>query len=229
MRAGRLDAGRRQTKGPSGRGPRVLRLGVVVCVGLAGCAAPVVPPAEGAAEAYARAIERGDDQALEVLLTERSRRELGKDEVARLLRDNREELRRRSRALLACKEQACESKTRARVRFADGTETSLVVENTAFRLDGAGILPAHPPTPEAALRELAVAVERGSLAALLPLLTRERRAEFSGDLELLGRALAEPDLNRLEVRGDHAEITLAVGLRIVLRREDGAWLIEAIE
>lgn len=180
--------------------------------------------------AYSEALREKDAQALRAMLTEQSRTELSAADVKRLLGDNQAELGKKAAALEGCtKSESCRPETRAQLTFADGSETELVSEGGSFRLVAAGNVPAAPATPEAALVEFRLALERRSLPLLLGLLEQGKRKELEGSFDLLVEALRGLDQGWVETRGDRARVELPGGVHVSLRRVRGSWWIEDIE
>ncbi len=180
--------------------------------------------------AYSEALRTKDARALRGMLTEQSRTDLSEADVKRLLADNEAELGKRAAAFEGCtKSESCRPETRAQLTFADGSETELVGEGGIFHLVAAGSIPAAPPTPEAALVELRLALERRSLPLLLRLLEQGKRQELEGSFDLLVEALRGLDMGWVETRGDRAHVDLPGGVHVSLRRVRGAWWIEDIE
>lgn len=207
-----------------GAPPRVAAFGVALWA--AACAAERVPPPETAARQWAEALESGDPARVHPWLSSRAREELSDEEIAALLEGEKEELGQLGRELKA---QELSSRARARLLLEDGTEVTLELEEGRFLLRGAGVVPAAPQSPLAALAELRVALERKSLPSLLLLLSEEERRKFEDLFESLVSALAEGEFGRVRVTGERAEVELPSGVRVLLRREGGAWRVEEIE
>jgi hypothetical protein len=72
-------------------------------------------------------------------------------------------------------------------------------------------------------------LQRKSLAGLLALLETNKRRELEGQLEALVVTLSELDAAVVEVRGDRAEMSFPSGIRLILRRQSGAWRIEDVQ
>ncbi|MEB2313606.1 MAG: hypothetical protein OZ921_15720 [Sorangiineae bacterium] len=193
------------------------------CLGLVGCARPVMPEPRDAVAEYADAARRGDADALYAMLTDAGRRELGLAGTRALVKGSRAELAR-SAASLSSPEASV--RARARVRFDDGEVAELELERGAFRIGSAAALPAGARTPVEAVAGLRQALARRSYAALVRVLTPETRAALERDLDGLVEGLEHPDRLEIEVKGDAAEVRVPGGHSVKLKREAGAWRID---
>ena len=187
-----------------------------------GCA-PTLPTPDATLKAYARAVERGDGAAIAGLLTVESQRSLGRAGVERALADGRAELADQGRELST---GGFALKATARVRYADGEDATLVLENGAFRVASAEALPTAARTPVDALSALRRVLARRSYAGLVRVLSRETRAAMERDLAAIVDGLERPDSLDVKVKGDEAQVELAGGHLVKLRREGGVWRIE---
>lgn len=187
-----------------------------------GCA-PTLPTPDATLKAYARAVERGDGAAIAGLLTVESQRSLGRAGVERALVDGRAELAEQGREL---SKGGFALKATARVRYADGEDATLVLENGAFRVASAEALPTAARTPVDALSALRRVLARRSYAGLVRVLSRETRAAMERDLAAIVDGLERPDSLDVKVKGDEAQVELAGGHLVKLRREGGVWRIE---
>ncbi len=119
------------------------------------------------------------------------------------------------------------------LRWADGTEVTLVLENGVFRIASAGYLPAGGATPEqTALAGFRDVLKRRSYPGILRLLSPALRAAVEGQLKGLETALDQPDATKMQnpsANGDEVEIKLQNGHRLRLKRIDGKWYIDNFE
>ena len=83
-----------------------------------------MPDPKGAVAAYAEAAARGDADAIYEMMSDKGRRALSRDEVRRIVADEKAELADQGKAVTA---PGVVVKSRARVRFADGEDATLVV------------------------------------------------------------------------------------------------------
>jgi hypothetical protein len=190
---------------------------------LAGCARPALPDPRAAAEKYARAAQRGDADAIHAMLTSKAQRAFGRPGTRRMVLESRQELLRQGRAL-SSKDSAIQSS--ARVRFADGEQAELEVEDGEFKIRSAGALPAGARTPVQALEELRAALARRSYASLMRVLGSDTRSALENDLRSLVNGLEEPETLDVKVSGDRAEVEVPGGHSVKLRREAGVWRVE---
>ncbi|MCS6900002.1 MAG: hypothetical protein RMJ98_09900 [Myxococcales bacterium] len=190
---------------------------------LLGCGASALPNPREAVQAYARAAQAGDADALHEMLTERSQRALGKDGVHQAVEDARMELGEQGQRLA---DPSVRVEQTARVRYGDGEEVVLVFENGAFRISSADALPAGAKTPGQALEQLRRVLARRSYAGLMRVLSRETRDAIERDLRGLVEALERPEGLEVKVQGDTALVPLSGGHRVRLRREGGRWAVE---
>ena len=187
-----------------------------------GCS-PALPAPDATLRAYAAAAERGDAGALSGLLTQESKQSLGRSGLERALTDGKVELAEQARAV---KKGDWTLKATARVRYADGEDATLVLEDGAFRVASAEALPTAARTPVDALTAFRRVLSRRSYAGLLRVLSRETRAAMERDLSAIVDGLERPDALDVRVKGDEAQVELAGGHLVKLRREGGIWRIE---
>jgi len=194
---------------------------------LSGCRASlVVPPPATTVASYVAALERGDAQALYALFDGESRRALSLEDAARLLEEQRAELREHGQALAA---RGRLETPRAELRFQDGEVVALALEGGEFRVEGVSGLPALSRTPAQALGQLRSVLARRSYAGLLRVLSPAMRAALDGELRSLVEGLREPDALPIEVSGDRATVIVPGGHKVKLRREDGVWHVDDLD
>jgi hypothetical protein len=122
---------------------------LALVVATSGCLASRVPDPRDAAASYAAAAKRGDADEIYDMLSEKGRRTLSRAEVRKIVADERAELADAAKALTS---PGIVVKARARVRYADGEDTSLELDDQGvFRIGAADALPAGARTPEQAL------------------------------------------------------------------------------
>lgn len=189
-----------------------------------GCARPGLPPVETARERFAEAASAGDSDALWNMLTARAKNELNRKQLQQLVKQNRRELQELAEELRASG-VACQG--RAEMFLRDGRRVQLTHGGGTFWVRSAGLVPAPARSPEQAAQLFRQAVESRNLDQLQSVLSgRSRRTvdrffyELDSSLELLQDASSE-------VSGDHAEMVLPNGRRLVLTREAGSWRVEA--
>jgi hypothetical protein len=188
-----------------------------------GCSRPAIPDPKPAVQVYAEAARRSDADAIYAMLTRDARRAYGRDGTRRLVSDTRQELKRQGEALSL--EQST-VRAIAVVRFADGEEAELVVQDGRLRVGAADALPTGARTPAQALSELRVALARRSYAGLLRVLTSEARSSIDGDLRSLVTGLERPETLDVQVTGDAARVEIPGGHWVKLKREAGVWRVD---
>ena len=118
------------------------------------------------------------------------------------------------------------------ITFADGKAVGLVRDQARWRLDAPLVSRTHAARPREAVRMFAEAIRDRDLEAFLRSLTRRRREglmrQLDGFLAGLERkvegTIEEIGNDRAELRWDEA----GMRYRIVIRKEDDAWLIDDI-
>lgn len=200
-----------------------LSLAALAALAALACSRSALPDPNDAATEYARAAERGDADAIFDMLTEKARVAQGKEGTRRLVNDSRAELSRQGRALASPQAKV---KMGARLRYADGEQVELDVEQGRFAIRSASVLPTGARTPAQALAELRAALARRSYAALIRVLSSETRSAMESDLRSLVEGLEQPETLDVKVSGDSAEVEVPGGHRIRLKREGGTWRIE---
>ncbi len=191
----------------------------------AGCGAGNLRDPRDAVSAYAQAAARGDADAIYEMMSDRARRALSREEVRRIVADEKAELVDQSKALTTG--AGLVVKSRARVRFADGEDATLVVDGDgAFRIATADALPAGARSPEQALEQLRRVLARRSYAGLMRVLSPATRSAIEGDLRSLVIGLEHPEGLEVNVAGDSATVQIPGGHEVKLRREAGVWHVE---
>lgn len=189
-----------------------------------GCGASSIPDPKDAIAAYADAAGRGDAEAIYAMMSDAGRRSLSREEVRRVVGDERAELKDQARALVA---PGVVIKARARVRYADGEDASLELdERGVFRVAGADALPVGARTPEQALEALRRVLARRSYAGLMRVLSPATRSAIENDLRGLVVGLEHPEGLEVTVAGDAATVQIPGGHEVKLKREAGVWHVE---
>lgn len=211
--------------------PRLLTVPLFACLcagAVAGCTRGAsIPDPRAAAEAYASAAERGDADAIYGMLSKRSQATVSKAEVqasvgaARAeLKDQAGEIRKAAPSIVAV----------ARIRFQDGSEASLTLEDGRFYVASAGVLPGGGSTPEEALAAFRETLKRRSYPAMLRVLSPAVRAAVEAQLRGLVEALDDPSAVQIPATtGDELDVKLKDGHRVKLRRENKIWYVENFE
>jgi hypothetical protein len=187
------------------------------------CVGSSVPDPKTAAEAYARAAEQGDADAIYGMMTSSAQKERSRDEVRAIVKDERTELAEEARAL-AAKDARVDAT--ARLRFADGEEAALDLADGAFAVTSAGALPGGARTPEEALDQLRRVLARRSYAGLMRVLSPSTRAAIEQDLRALVTGLDHPETLPVTLAGDTATIAVPGGHHVRLKRESGVWRVD---
>lgn len=189
-----------------------------------GCGAASLPDPKRAVAAYAEAAARGDADAIYEMLSDKGRRALSREEVRKIVADEKDELIDQSKAVTA---PGVLVRPRARVRFADGEDATLVVDEKGdYRIATADALPAGARTPEQALEQLRRVLARRSYAGLLRVLSPATRSAIESDLRGLVNGLEHPEGLEVNVAGDAATVQIPGGHEVKLRREAGVWHVE---
>jgi hypothetical protein len=191
---------------------------------LLGCSSSSIPNPRDAVSAYAAAAARGDADAIYEMMSDKSRRALSREEVRKIVADERAELTDQSKAVTA---PGVVIKSRARVRYPDGEDTSLDLDDQGvFRIAGADALPAGARTPEQALEQLRRVLSRRSYAGLMRVLSPATRSAIESDLRGLVVGLEHPEGLEVTVAGDAATVQIPGGHEVKLKREAGVWHVE---
>jgi hypothetical protein len=203
----------------------VARLAVLAAaLPLAACAQyATVPEPTPVVDAYAQAVQQGDADAIYQLMSDESRRAISRDELRRVLKEQRAELGAHAKGLRS-KERVINA--RAEVRYDDGEIVSLDLNDGEFRVTAADALPASARSPEQALAQLRRVLARRSYAGLLRVLSPRTRAAMERDLRSLVEGLTEPGSLQIDVVGDAATVNIPGGHQVKLRREDGVWHVD---
>lgn len=196
---------------------------LVLAACAAGCATSTIPDPKEAVQAYADAASKGDADAIYEMLSEKSKRGLSKDEVKKLVADERAELTDQAKAVTA---PGVVVKARAKVRYGDGEDASLELEGDEFHIATADALPAGARTPQQALSQLRRVLARRSYAGLMQVLTSATRSAIEADLRSLVQGLEEPEALDIDQTGESATVQIPGGHKVKLKREGGVWRVE---
>jgi hypothetical protein len=189
----------------------------------AGCARATIPDPRDTVRAYETAAAKGDARAIHGMLSERSRKSLAVSDVERILADERAELATQAKAM---QDPSAAVRASARVRYADGEDATLDVEEGSFHISSADALPAGARTPNEALEQLRRVLARRSYAGLMRVLSPSTRSAIESDLRSLVDGLAHPDGLDVQVSGDVASVQIQGGHFVKLRRDGGVWKVE---
>jgi hypothetical protein len=196
---------------------------LLLALAAAGCGASSMPDPKEAVRAYADAAAKGDADAIYGMLSDKGRRALSRDEVKKMVGDERSELGAQADALRGPRVAV---KAHARVRYPDGEEATLDLEDGAFRIAAADALPAGARTPAQALEQLRRVLARRSYAGLMRVLSPATRSAIENDIRSLVEGLEHPDGLEVQVAGDSATVQIPGGHEVKLRREAGVWRVE---
>lgn len=192
----------------------------------AGCAGGSIPDPKDAARAFAEAAKKGDADALYEMLSEKGKRTLTREDVHRIVADEKAELADQGKSLGG---GSITVKAEARVKFADGEEASLSVEKDGYKITAVDALPAAADTPAQALGELRRVLARRSYPGLVRVLSPAMRTAIEDYLRGLVEGLENPEGLDIQVTGDTAVVNLPGGHRVRLKRAEGKWHIEDVD
>ena len=182
-----------------------------------------MPDPRETVRAYEAAAAKGDARAIHAMLSARSRQSLAVSDVERILADERAELQAQAKAM---QDANAIVRASARVRYADGEDATLDLEDGRFRVSSADALPAGARTPSEALEQLRRVLARRSYAGLMRVLSPSTRSAVESDLRSLVDGLAHPEGLDVQVSGDVAQVQIQGGHFVKLRRESGVWKVE---
>lgn len=197
-------------------------LAALVTVGT-GCTSHSVPDPKAAAEAYARAADRGDADAIYAMMTNAAQKARSKDDVRQLVAEQRAELKEQAKQVTG---RDARIDATARLRYDDGEEAQLELRDGRFWITSSGSLPGGSRTPEQALDQLRRVLARRSYAGLMRVLTPQTRAAIEQDLRSLVEGLERPETLRVQVTGDSAAVIVPGGHTVKLKREGGVWRVD---
>jgi hypothetical protein len=202
-----------------------MRIPLLLCVGLTGCApAPALKldPA-GTVARYAAAIAHNDPHAAYALLSSTLREQRSEAEFTLQWKAAARELATQEQRLRA---QGGSLPRHANVRLADGRAVPMSHDADGWKVSAVRPLEAEAATPEEALRRFVEALEARDFDAVLRLLADPLRATveqaLNDRLEHLRRA-ARGGL--IETSGDRARIRYDSRYHLDLVKENGQWRI----
>lgn len=205
----------------------VLLTTVSVTLVASGCFHQHMPDPRAAADQYAEAAAKGDADTIYEMLDEDARRALTRDDVHKLVADQRKELADQAKGIRS-KDARIEAS--ARVQYADGEDAVLDLgEDGRFYVASADALPAGARTPVQALDQLRRVLARRSYAGLMRVLSKQTRSAMENDLRSLVEGLENPEELEVQQSGETATVRVPGGHMIRLRREAGTWRIDDID
>jgi hypothetical protein len=190
---------------------------------LGGCGRPAVPDPRDTVSAYTAAVAEGNAQRVHAMLSERSRRAIRQVDVGGMISDAKAELVEQARSFAG---SGTSVRTTATVRYPDGEDATLDLEDGEFRLTAADGLPVAARSPEQALEQLRRALVRRSYGGLMMALSPQVRSALESDLRSLVDGLRRPDGLEVQVSGDSALVQIPGGHHVKLRRDGGIWSVE---
>lgn len=190
---------------------------------LPACIGRSVPDPRSAAEDYAKAAQKGDSDALYEMMTTSAQKSRSREDVKRLVAEQRGELVDQAKALAA---QDARVEATARLRYDDGEEAQLELRDGHFWITSSGTLPGGSRTPEQALDQLRRVLARRSYAGLMRVLTPQTRAAIEQDLRSLVEGLERPETLHVQVTGETANVSIPGGHSVKLKRDGGVWRVE---
>ncbi len=203
-----------------------LALAALCACAAMGCGAGSIPDPKEAALRFAEAAKKGDADALYEMLSEKGKRTLTREDVGRIVADEKAELADQAKALTL---PSITVKSEATLRFADGEEASLAVEKDGYKITAVDALPASADTPAQALGELRRVLARRSYPGLVRVLSPGMRAAIEDYLRSLVEGLENPEGLDIQVSGDNGVVSLPGGHRVKLKRAEGKWHIEDVD
>jgi hypothetical protein len=212
---------------------------VAVALAVVGCGASRPASPQDALSAYAAALRAGKAQEAYALLSDDAKKDIPYESFRRIVRENPEEVLEIGRAL---GRPAAPPRVTATVKAPNGESLLLVLEDGAWRVDGAAIDLYAQATPDLALRSFVRAFKNRRYDVLLRFVPEsereglgveelkhawegEERTELEGLVTAVETSL--PSAN-LEVTGDRATMAFGTGGTVELVREDGLWKVEDI-
>ena len=186
---------------------------------VAGCSHAPMPDPKDAVRAYQAAAEKGDAQAIYGMLSKRSRSRVPSD-VARIVADERSELAAQAKGH---GDPGAVVRASARVRYADGEDATLALEEGGFRVSTADGLPAGAHArrrgPRAASsRARAPELRRAHARSCL----RPRAAPSRAICARSSTGSSHPEGLEVQSPGDAASVQIPGGHFVKLRREGGS-------
>jgi hypothetical protein len=204
-----------------------VRFSLLPLVFCAACSGSSIPDAKIAARDFAAAIAKGDSQSLYAMLDARSKSEMTESQFRERLAASNNELRDRSNEIYSAADSI---EVTARVRFANGSECSLVQQDSRFYLESSSVVPGGATTPTEALASLRDALQMRSYPALLMLLSPDVRAVVEAQLASIANALRDPSTIAVPmIAGDDLTIKLSNGHMIWLHREKNVWYVQKFQ
>jgi len=190
-----------------------------------GCHANELQDPRSVAQNFGRALERGDAEGVEAMMSQGAMVRFGKRGIRQRLREQAPELKRLASALRAPHAELRVT-PEAQVQFANGRLARLVLEGDAFRIDFSGGLPPRAKTPTEALEALHGALVLFPGSVLFQTLSPKLRASVEIDLGGLRESLEAPEAAHIEIDGDRATATLLGGYVVTLVSDEGLWFVE---
>lgn len=198
----------------------VVCLTAVSACWMMGCSSLAVPEPRTELQAFAEAVARKDARAVHAMLDRETRRNVTVGQVADLLARDADEIGRRSRKLAKLEPQV-----EAHAALDSGQRVELLRQDGGFHVVSPGVSGASALTPLEAVAALRTALEAGSYAAVMQVLTPELREQVEQQRKRLVEALRYEEALTLTQEGEHLIVDTADGHRVILEQKLGVWRV----
>lgn len=228
------------SKGPHGRpmpwprGCPPALAAVILGLSLQGCPTPVASP-QDTLKAYVAALDAKDYDRAYALMSKAFRAEYDRDEFVSQHRSHPEEVQRNIREL---KQGPVKLALKGEVRYGDGDRLHLMEENGVWRISLDPVSFYSQKTPRETLQSFVRALERRRFDVLLrfvpskwgKVMTLDDMKAFFGPKQLEATKLLIRNLkanleNKIDLKGDEAEMLYGDSFKVQFLREEGVWKI----
>jgi hypothetical protein len=209
-------------------------LSFLLVLGLVGCPQRTPSPKD-TLKSYVAALEEGDYQRAYSLMARSFRKEYDRDEFVSHYKRNPDEVKHNVKEL---KKGPAKLTVKAEYRYGEGNRLRLVREEGTWRLALDPVTFYSQRTPRLALKSFVRALERRRVKILLRFVPRKWRKVMTvkdmkelfskkqreATQQLIRNLKANLD-NKIEVKGDEAEMLYGDSYKVQFVREDGVWKI----
>lgn len=191
---------------------------------LTAACAPRAPHPEQAIRTYAEHVYARDADTLYDSLGDDLRKGRTRAEFRAFFDENYDEIRAQADDLVRAVERD-QLDIIAALPIDERNEITLHFQSGAWLLDEDSPALAGGAHPRTTLQTFAVALENEDFFTLLSLLSQEKRDILQAELNIISSGVATATDNDIVISGDVATVYLEGGLKLELRRENGAWKI----
>ncbi len=195
----------------------------------AGCTTMRAAHPKDTVQAYHRAVQDRDSDAVYALLDEDGRMGMDPETFARYFDANYDGIMIQADQLLRGVADGDTLEVSAAVPLPAGEKAELVWKRDSWWLAQTAPTRGAQASPQQTLDAFRSALAGRNLDATLALLSSERRNAYLAELELFRKSMERADGEEIVTNGDTAIVAMEGGDKLILVREDGVWRVHGWE